>query len=637
MVVSELDNTVTYSDTTAVMSGDEHTSRAQFVLEVAGVDAVVTVGGQQRTSNISFFPLYLVTTSQHVMQIGVYEMPSLEAPEDGELDISELSISPLLYDYATSEFILEHRIVPPEEEEEIQKEEDEEEELQKEEEDVEVLEEEKTQPQISVPSIRKPETRDAAQIIRAQYVKQVRDNWLQKFMLSPYYGLVDNEGMGDCMFATIRDALKSIGKDVSVADMRQQLAEHLTPEVFAAYKDRYDMLNAMLHTFRKDSTTLKKDYDAKKAQITDTNLSFEDKKKVYEEAVALKHQHSDMKEQYAFAKENIADVQFMKSIHTMADMRAAIMTRHFWGDSWAISMLERTMNIKLIIMSKSRWDLGDMDNVLQCGEFFEVPGGKFTPDAYIIVELSGIHYQLVEYKGRQIFDFSGLPYDLRVMVVHKCMERNSGMFSTIPDFTAFKDTLGRSSLSSPSLSSFATTYGGAMKSGNDSMFVLYATSAHDPPGKGPGEKLCAIDQGRFYKLAATPHWRRKLSDSWEEAPFDLDGMRWTSVDHAVIASQYTAHPAFSQSFSLDSGEERGASISVARAAISRGAKPPPKDADWGTRGVAERQRAQHAKFSQNAKLKDVLCATHPARLTNHRRKHPPSLAIELTDVRDEFV
>ena len=47
--------------------------------------------------------------------------------------------------------------------------------------------------------------------------------------------MTDNEGGGDCLFAVIRDALKSADKDVSVMELRKKLSSEATEEIYKNY------------------------------------------------------------------------------------------------------------------------------------------------------------------------------------------------------------------------------------------------------------------------------------------------------------------------------------------------------------------------------------------------------------------
>ena len=50
----------------------------------------------------------------------------------------------------------------------------------------------------------------------------------------------------------------------------------------------------------------------------------------------------------------------------------------------------------------------------------------------------GNHYKLVLYGGKRIFTFETIPYDVKYMIVEKCMENDNGKYNIIPKFKKLK-------------------------------------------------------------------------------------------------------------------------------------------------------------------------------------------------------
>ena len=491
------------------------------------------------------------------------------------------------------------------------------------------------------------ETKEDIATYKAEFKKHPSQVWIAKFMKNNAFAIHEVEANGDCFFAVVRDAYRQIGQITTVAKLRAILAKEATEEIFQEYRELFLALDATVREYEKElakiSDTIKNNLKKRARKVRDQP---EELQRVLDQIAELEVEFKTIQEQRRETQDLIdASVGSFEHIKTLEDFREFIQKPTFWANEWAISVLERVLQMKVLIFSQRSYLEENYDGVMNCGMVDkELQDAKhFEPKFYIMTTYSGNHYRLITYKDRRIFSFHELPMHVKTMVINKCMERNAGAFALIADFRNLKSKIGLEKEGADTEDSDNTSdeeedtdlYNKKIK------FVFHITgNVSAKPGKGTGELISEKERTNFIDLGRMKEWRRKLDDAWTEAPFKVQGKKWASVEHYYQGAKFKKHfPDFMAQFSLDSGTEISKDVDLARIAGSKtgvpvSAKDKKKvkagmslrpsnvviDPDfYGERSEQERETALQAKFGQNADMRQLLLATKNAKLVHFVR------------------
>ena len=676
MVKSVLDDTIEYPESKILDKSDKDFEASTYEIPLFDMDVMIALGQPKYSfveKNIIYYPIYLVKNKMVDTQIGLYEIKSSDLPslidEDGDINLALLN-EPLLYSFVDKNLLMGVEVITIGDEDEPEEKE------------------------------KLPLTEQTA--LDAQQERTVFDKkdktvtWIQQFMKNKNYGIVENEGAGECLFAVIRDGLKTAGKNVSVKEMRKILADNATQEMLEIYTTLYinaQVEDAELKTEVKELTARNKTLKEKIKTTTDRAVLAT----IIKQAEDVQKKNKEIKNSKSYTEDMLREFAFMKGVKTLAQLKDKIQTCTFWGNTWAISTLERSLNMKLIILSEEYYNAGDKENVLRCGQLNEDVEDDFTPSHYIIANHQGGHYQLITYKEYGAFTFKELPYDIKMLIVYKCMERLAGPYYIIPDFRALNDKIKffveeneepgpKESVKPPKEAPAQAKQEQEQKEAqtqeqqeqaqketqaqqepaqaqpaqeqepiellsdlynNATVFQFYSGSMDKPlPGAGAGETMGPEGLKEYDDLKRIISWRKMLSNTWP-AVFILDGHKWLSVEHYYQGSKFKRqNKDYYLQFSLDSNSELSKNQAMAEGAGGKNGKYQGKvirakeiniDNDFFSgRDKKEMEDAMFAKFSQNEDLKKILLATKRAKLSHFVRGSPPVVFNELMRVRQRL-
>lgn len=476
------------------------------------------------------------------------------------------------------------------------------------------------------------ETKQQADNERKNYKHLASNPWVSKFMNNNNYDIIDNSGKGDSIFEVICESYKKLGKKISILAIRNLLLSNLSDEKYLFYKNLYLNIESYNKDQENEIKKIKKALSVIKKRMDIVN--YEDKKILLDEATNLSNTYKELLNNKNLSKELLQKYEYMKNINNIDELKEYMKTSNHIPDDWCINIIEKKMKIKFIFLSEDAYKYNDLDSILKCNNNI-FNNEQVEPDYYILTSVNNIHnnYKLITYKSKSLLKFSEVPYDIKSLIINKCLENNAGSYYLLKDVQEYKkklklnEQLGNEELNEDNLLS-RDLYN------KDVVFMFYKKSnPRINPGFGSGEKIKHEDVINYIRLNKNKNWRQKLDDDYS-CPFSLDNKRWLTVTHYILGSQFKkGFPDFYNDFSLDSNSKISNDVEIANYAgkvvNNKGNEYRSKeiviDNDYYSHGNdsrcnIERNNALIAKFTDNLDMKEILLNTGNAKLNKFSRR-----------------
>ena len=497
------------------------------------------------------------------------------------------------------------------------------------------------------------QTKEESDYEISKYEEDPTHKWINNYLRSNKYDILDNEGGGDCFFAVLRDALRSIKIDTTVKSIREKLANEVTEEILATYKEFFELFYNSMKTTQTQLKEHKKKHLTLKKMITATSDG-PDKIKMISDVKSNFDKLSSISDQNKELEELTREFEFMKDVVTVDDLKKIIseVGGKYWADNWALVTLERLYKVKFIVLSQDHFLNGEKELVLQCSEGDKklLEQGIFEPSYYIMTDyIKGTHYKLITYDKntkRGALTFNELPYRIKELVLEKCMEKGAGLYVLIPDFKAFANTNGvqTSTISKTSkYDSLVNTKTPKSQDYNDSIIIqIYSKSKHEKVGEGSGESIkpelkTSKNVLELNNKKKYPEWRKKLDNDFLVSNLVIDGNNWSSVKHYMLGSRFKElvdlYGKFMKNGDVGANTEEALKLYNSNIVKKSVKTVILNDDEFKKIESSLLEKALYSKFTQNDELREILLLTGEALINVFKQTKGAIQALELMKVR----
>ena len=429
MVKSKLNKDINYHEYSHLEEEDFNYNTPLFNLKILGITVIIGVGQLNyhfsKRHNVVYVPIYLFNSETEFMkQIGVYEMPSnnVKMDESGDLDIHKLT--PLLYGFVNPELLRKSLVKPGaavaaveahaktksaaaaaaaktkietaeikkslnKRDESLDSDDDDSDDGEYSKHDITGLDA-RQKHLLSGASILPLQTKEQSELERKQYKHNANDLWIQMYLRNKYFNFIDNEGASDSFFAVIRDALLTQGRTATILELRKQLSDEVTDDVFRSYREKFTLYHGISRTQTRETKELVNNYNDLKRRISSIHDRAQQQLMIGG-AKKLVIEHNMKLDEVKYTKLLAGQYDYMKEVRSTQQLKERMMTSLYWPDAWAIATMERVLNMKFVFFSSNAYETGDIDNVLQCGGQDTVDAailkrGVFEPTAYVLID-----------------------------------------------------------------------------------------------------------------------------------------------------------------------------------------------------------------------------------------------------------
>ena len=460
MVVSLLNNNITYPENVDVEPNDIGQKLEMFQLEILNQLITVVIGTHvsfYKDKNVIFYPLYLVSKKQESIKMGVFEIllfdySQLKGNETAQVDtaIQMFFTEPLLFSFVTNDFLEKyaHReaaIVPLKQvTKPIVIENKNKNKVKNNNTDViapskyiipkqveKILEYDKELSNDLLPM-------ETADDIAKKYVELKSPIWIQQLLQNNGFNIVQNEKKM-CILTILVTMFQQNGYITDEQKIKDFIANRINEQVYNQYKESYANYTRQLVEKTKIFALIKKSLKNVGGEFVKLR-THEEKEKMYPQLKQLETDQNVLANDVKYFREQLICVQFMEKINSVDELRQYIVSNNCYCDEWILQFLERSFNIQFIIVNnitnlgtrvstkvdkKTNFNQDELFKIIKFRKRNEEYNSTtVTPFFYVILEQIDNSFYPIRYYKKGFLQFQELPSDLK-MLLHQSVHEES--------------------------------------------------------------------------------------------------------------------------------------------------------------------------------------------------------------------
>jgi len=407
------------------------------------------------------------------------------------------------------------------------------------------------------------ETEESQKQIAQDYKEETRNHkskypWIVHLTKNTQYSIHPCNDIKNSYLEAVIAAFKDKGLVTTVEKLRNFLATEVSKTVFDSDKKLYESFEYAKQKIIQDKKIVTErmaflaKYVKRPTEPTNPIIGTEENKdnirsESEKEYTTLAERLTELKQDMQEIEHNIHRlVPHMANIKTMEQYRDAIRQSAIDIHDWAILILERRLHYKTVLFFEDNYSqthVKQNDMVVNLVEPEEKEEQTEKPKYYIAMNYKPQgKYDLIRYRGRALLSFVEMPYGLKARLVTRSIEKPSSVVNRISDFIQFKHKSGLDEEEGDEDENNEGINSQNLFADKNVVLVIYSAAHQCRIGTTPCNDLEKVPRNRLVDFLAlnrgAKDWRRRLSDDWMGAAFQLDDHKWDSVTHYLEAAPY---------------------------------------------------------------------------------------------------